>query len=178
MGVVDDLPAECRVPAPCPSQSGKSCRLLSWLLGNRLGPAPGLSWKGPGCVSPASPGWRGRGRHLLSTGAADRSAPTALWARTSGSALGGRTGPAALSRRSTEARAPNTSCPPTPVLAAPQACAGGGGEEGASEVCAGVGCCTPGWRAGCLFWGGGGLCPGRAPRPRDDDRTPHRLHPA
>ncbi|XP_032201642.1 outer dense fiber protein 3B isoform X2 [Mustela erminea] len=43
--------------------------------------------------------------------------PRALWARTSGSALGGPTGPAAPSQRSTEARGPNTCCHRTRVPA-------------------------------------------------------------
>uniref|UniRef100_A0A8C0NU45 Outer dense fiber of sperm tails 3B n=1 Tax=Canis lupus familiaris TaxID=9615 RepID=A0A8C0NU45_CANLF len=60
---------------------------------------------------------------------APRRAP---WAPTCGSAPGGRTGPAAPSQRSTEARAPNTCCPRTPVPAS-----GGGrrrGEGGPGEA--------------------------------------------
>lgn len=49
--------------------------------------------------------------------------PPASWAQKSGSALGGHIGPEAPSRRSTEARDPNTSCHRTPVARA------GAGEE-------------------------------------------------
>lgn len=47
-----------------------------------------------------------------------QAAPPAPWAQKSGSALGGHIGPAAPSRRSTEARGPNTSCHRTPVARA------------------------------------------------------------
>ncbi|XP_019524124.1 PREDICTED: outer dense fiber protein 3B isoform X3 [Hipposideros armiger] len=90
------------------------------------------------------------------------SAPAVPWARTSGSALGGRTGPAAPSQRSTEALGPNTSCPQTLVLATRAGLSGmGGGQEEAGAVSEGTGVLNPGLEGGDLFGGCGGLCPGR-----------------
>lgn len=80
--------------------------------------------------------------------------PPALWAQKSGSALGGHTGPAAPSRRSTEARGQNTSCQRTPV-----ARADAGEETGNGGLWAVY---TGAWSPGT-----GELCPKQKGRPKD-----------
>lgn len=112
--------------------------------------------------------------------------PCALWARTSGSALGGPTGPAAPSQRSTEARGPNTCCHRTPVPASggcrqtgPARSVPGGGRRAWAAGRRGAGCVLGGRRAVPGAGSGGGptvmlgrsrrLRPARpvaAPRPR------------
>lgn len=107
------------------------------------------------------------------------SAPAVPWARTSGSALGGRTGPAAPSQRSTEALGPNTSCPQTLVPATRAGLSGvGGGQEEAGAVSEGTGVLNPGLEGGRSVWGVWGAVPGaKAAGPRGDAGTPRRLLP-
>ncbi|CAD7676974.1 unnamed protein product [Nyctereutes procyonoides] len=115
-----------------------------------MGPAPesGVRRREAGrSAARPSPGWRGGPlfRPQVPQARAPRRAP---WAPTCGSAPGGRTGPAAPSQRCTEARAPNTCCPRTPVPAS----------------------------AGGRRRGEGG--PGEARAPVRLRRPPRRLHPA
>lgn len=130
-------------------QSRESCRLFSWLLGYRLGSAPRVRGGGARAAT-----FRPQVLQAVS-------APAVSWARTSGSALGGRTGPAAPSQRSTEALGPNTSCPQTLVLATRAGlCGMGGGEEKAGEVSEGSGMLSPGLERGRSDWGLWGSVPG------------------
>ena len=92
---------------------------VSLVLGMGAGPAPesGPSGGDREC-GPASQGGGAGAATLCPQVLPAARAPTVPWARKSGSARGGRTGPAAPSQRSTVARGPSTSCQPAPVPAA------------------------------------------------------------
>lgn len=91
---------------------------VSLVLGIGAGPAPesGLSGGDRECGLASLGGGAGAAT-LCPQVLPAASAPTVPWARKSGSARGGRTGPAAPSQRSTAVRGPSTSCQPALVPA-------------------------------------------------------------
>ena len=114
-GTGDGLEA---VLAPRHSGARKAAICFSGVWDTR-GPRPGVRriWREPG-ARPRSPGGGAWAATFCPQVLPAASASTAPWARTSGSARGGRTGPAVPSEPSTEARGPSTSYHPAPVPAA------------------------------------------------------------
>lgn len=113
-----DRETASKLSLPRATLEPESCHLFLWYLGYARAPPRSRAHLGGNRERVPESGAEGRSRHLYPQVLPACSAPTAPWARTSGSARGGRTGPAAPSEPSTAARGPSTSHHPAPVPAA------------------------------------------------------------